>query len=268
MPGASRVPALVDGGRLKGGFPRAVWLILAADPSLMGAEAAAGHLIRLGRPCHLVWNPMTGEMAQMIPVTRAARSLAWPDSPGWLNGPGWLETPDSPPGPPVMGSKPGSPREVVIPAAPDGLAAVNNEGRVCVQVAVIGFAWEPFTEGPAAGLSDIAAWLDSWHVPRSWPAGRPAAFPAARLATRSRRTWARGGHFGASQVPGSTSMGPGAITVERVTGAPTRPHVPPIAPPPRTGTAPLARPMPRVDPGERPEPSDSRRLIRIPASLP
>jgi hypothetical protein len=30
--------------------------------------------------------------------------------------------------------------------------------------------------------------------------------------------WARGGHFGASQVPGCGNAGPGAIDIDRLTG--------------------------------------------------
>lgn len=59
MPGAQRVPATADGGRMKGGAPRAVWLVLYANPLLVSARAAAERLIRLGRPCHLVWNPLS-----------------------------------------------------------------------------------------------------------------------------------------------------------------------------------------------------------------
>jgi hypothetical protein len=35
---------------------------------------------------------------------------------------------------------------------------------------------------------------------------------------RSRVAWARGGHFGASQVPGCDNAGPGAIDIVRITG--------------------------------------------------
>jgi hypothetical protein len=40
-------------------------------------------------------------------------------------------------------------------------------------------------------------------------------------AERSRALWARGGHFGASQVPGCENAGPGAIDTYQLTG----PHV-------------------------------------------
>jgi hypothetical protein len=69
-----------------------------------------------------------------------------------------------------------------------------------------------------AGLQQILDWLDSWGIPRQWPAGQPAAFPDEQAACRSRRLWARGGHFGASQVPGLTAVGPGAVDVELLTG--------------------------------------------------
>jgi hypothetical protein len=76
------------------------------------------------------------------------------------------------------------------PVAGDG--NVNAEGRVCVQICVVARADEPFTDGPP--------------------------FPECHTAVRSRRLWARGGHFGASQVPGLTATGPGAIDPERLTG--------------------------------------------------
>ena len=41
-----------------------------------------------------------------------------------------------------------APEEPIAPSARDGLAGVNNEGRVCVQIGVIGHGWAPFTTGP------------------------------------------------------------------------------------------------------------------------
>ena len=80
MPGAERVLAAADGGCLKGGIPRAVWLVLPGDPVRTTARESAESLVRLGRPCHLVWNPLSGDLAQLIPVTRAARALGWPSA--------------------------------------------------------------------------------------------------------------------------------------------------------------------------------------------
>ena len=301
MPGAERVSAADDGGCLKGGAPRAVWLVLHADPMTVSARAAAEHLVEVGRPAHLVWNPLSGDVVQLIPVVRAGRALGWDDGPnwgprsagpgwgqgrgpgwpGWGAGYGWAKAPERTPrsgterqgragyggwdqqddwmlgdewgqGPgreaepdrpfdttwthgadwtPGAGWTHGRdrrqmaagaapfPGEPIAPIARDGLAGVNTEGRACVQIAVIGHAWAPFTNGPLVRAREIASWLDSWHVARRWPAGRPPPFPGSvRPAHQHRRNWARGGHFGSCQVPGHSGAGPGAIDIEQLTG--------------------------------------------------
>ena len=189
MPGIRYVRAGVDGGPLKGGAPRAVWNVLGADPQRVSARSAAQHLDQGGYPSHLVWNPHNGEIVQLIPIIRAACALSSADRPqsaSWAGG------------------------------GRDG--NVNAEGRVCAQICVVAQADEPFTAGPMVGSREILTWLDSWGIPRSWPAGQPAPFPECHATVRSRRLWARGGHFGASQVPGLTATGPGAIDPERLTG--------------------------------------------------
>lgn len=239
MPGAQRLPAAADGGCLKGGAPRAVWLVLHADPVTVSARDAAERLIELGRPCHLVWNPLSGEVAQLIPVIRAGRALGWADGPqqgprsaglgrdwtpgpgsthgaDWTQGIGWTHGSG---GRPMVAAVGRPPEEPIAPSARDGLAGVNNEGRVCAQIGVVGHGWAPFTTGPVRRAREIVSWLDSWHVARGWPAGDPAPFPgSARPGQQRRRAWARGGHFGASQVPGCSGSGPGAIDIERLTG--------------------------------------------------
>jgi len=182
MPGVRYVRSECDGGPLKGGAPRVVWEALGADPRGVSARSAAERLDKARHASHLVWNPLNGEIVQLIPIVRAARSLG------------------SALGPAVTPCQPGHP-----------VAEVNNEGRVCVQICVVAFAQEPFTEGPLARLQEIMTWLDSWKIPRTWPAGQPAPFPDCQLTPRSRRLWARGGHFGGSQIPGLTAAGPGAI---------------------------------------------------------
>jgi hypothetical protein len=223
MPGAARMPAGSDGGMLKGGAPRIIWQALGSDPRKVSARSAAQRLGQLGRASHLVWNPLGGEVVQLIPMVRAGRSLGWPEGLEQL-------------------SRPGPQRSQLAcrtPQAAEGcLSEVNCEGRLCVQICVIAFAWEPFTSGPMAGLQEILDWLDSWGMPRIWPAGRPAPFPHGHATFRSRRLWARGGHFGASQVPDWTATGPGAVDVERLTGQ--RPSVatrPPAAQPGRRAAA-------------------------------
>ena len=210
MPGVSYLGAREDGGRLRGGAPRVVWQTLDTDPRLVSAKSAAQHLDQAGRPVHLVWNPLTGETVQLVSALRAGRRLGggnWP------------------------GSEPAGTFDDRGAGASSG---VGTEGRVCIQIAVVALAWEPFTEGPLTCLEPIISWLDSWHIPRRWPAGRPAPFEQAHAGQRSRRLWACGGHFGASQVPACTAVGPGAIETERLTG--------PAAP------AAIGIPPPRADP--------------------
>ena len=193
MPEAMRIRAEADGGALGGGAPRVVWLTLGSLANAVSVQSAAQRLVAEHRPCHLVWNPTTGEIAQLISVLRAGRALGAPDRLDW--------TP------------------VRIHRRPEN---VNAEGRVCVQIGVLALAAEPFTNGPMIGVEAIMSWLDSWGVPRRLAgSGRAAAGLAARAggAEGSRAVWARGGHFGASQVPGCAHVGPGAIDIHRLTGS-------------------------------------------------
>jgi hypothetical protein len=177
-----------------------VWQALGADPRQIPASSAAQRLSQDGRPPHLVWNPLSGDIVQLIPVVRAACSLGGPEGLDYR----------------VMGlARPGGAAPACDPA--------NRQGRLCVQVGVVAWAWEPFTDGPMHGAEALLGWLASWGVPSRWPAGRPAPFMRARSAARSRTHWSMGGHFGASQVPGWDAAGPGHIE-PALLGAPTVPH--------------------------------------------
>ena len=211
MPEARRILAETDGGPLIGGAPRAVWLTLGTAPGAVSVQSAAHRLISERRPCHLIWDPLSGDVAQLISVLRAGRALGAADHLDWAPG--------------------------RIRVNPEN---VNAEGRTCVQIGVLGHPGEPFTDGPLLGVEAIVNWLDSWGVPRRWPAGSPEGYhfdmPARAAAIadrRSRVAWARGGHFGASQVPGCDNAGPGAIEIDRITG----PHRLPV----RTRTLPSPR---------------------------
>jgi len=92
---------------------------------------------------------------------------------------------------------------------------------------VVGFASMPFTLGPLRDLELVLNWLDSWGVARRWPAGPPPDLPAAYQASGDRRFWARGGHFGHSQVPGCRAPGPGGIDIHKLTGPEPAPPKPP-----------------------------------------
>jgi len=187
MPGARCIRAQTDGGQLGGGAPRVVWLTLGADPSVVSAWSAAQRLNQEDRPCHLVWDPLTGDIAQLLPIVRAACALGTPE---------------------------------YLDYAPDRFprrdASVNREGRLCVQIGVLGSAREPFTSYQMIGLAAILGWLDSWQIPRRWPAGQPAPFRQLTR-PRSRALWARGGHYGASQVPECNNIGPGGIDIDQLT---------------------------------------------------
>lgn len=215
MPEASRIRAKADGGPLIGGAPRAVWLTLGTAPGAVSVQSAAQRLIGERRPCHLVWDPLTGDVAQLVSVLRAGRALGAVDHLDWAPGRVRVDSEN-----------------------------VNAEGRVCVQIGVLGHPGEPFTSGALAGIETIISWLDSWGVPRRWPAGPPEGYrldvlasAAAIAGRRSRVAWARGGHFGASQVPGCENAGPGAIDIDRITGPHGLPGRARNLPAPRAGTA-------------------------------
>ena len=191
-----RIRAETDGGPLIGGAPRAVWLTLGSTPGAVSVQSAAQRLIGERRPCHLIWDPVTGDIAQLISALRAGRALGAADHLGWAPG--------------------------RVRAHSEN---VNAEGRVCVQIGVLGHPGQPFTSGTLIGIEAIVSWLDSWGISRRWPAGRPERYclelPSATPAVAGRRspvTWARGGHFGASQVPGCDNAGPGCIDIDRITG--------------------------------------------------
>jgi hypothetical protein len=187
MPGARCIRAQTDGGRLEGGAPRVVWLTLGADPRSVSVWSAAQRLNQEDRPCHLVWDPLTGDIAQLLPIVRAGCAIGTPER-----------------------------LDYAPELLPHRTPGVNREGRLCVQIGVLGSAHEPFTSYQMIGLAAILGWLDSWQIPRRWPAGPPAPF--RQLARpRSRALWAQGGHYGASQVPECDSIGPGGIDIDHLT---------------------------------------------------
>ncbi len=187
MPGARCIRAQTDGGQLGGGAPRVVWLTLGADPCVISVWSAAQRLNQENRPTHLVWDPLTGDIAQLLPIVRAGCALGMPE---------YLDyAPDR------------------LPTCPAG---VNREGRLCVQIGVLGSSREPFTSFQMIGLAAILGWLDSWQIQRRGPAGQPAPFRQLTR-PRSRALWARGGHYGASQVPECDNLGPGGIDIDQLT---------------------------------------------------
>lgn len=106
----------------------------------------------------------------------------------------------------------------------DGSRRTNREGKVCIQVEVLGRAASPWTRGfdPAEkpNFRRLLAAARAHGVPDVWPAGAPKG-TAAEVAKgpRSRTTWqSRGGHFGHGHVPGNSHWDPGAISTAVVPG--------------------------------------------------
>ncbi len=206
MPGAERFGGGTSTRTSPGiGAPRAVWTVTGSDPESWSAREEAQRLVNEEREAHLVWNPLTGDVVQTLAATRRGRlALGGTRRYGLYHDHG-------------------------------------HEGRVCLVVAVVS-SWEtPFTDGPLHGLSPILTWLDSWGVERVWRAdpvgpvagtvaatgGAAARSTASRAATaphsaettraaRAARAWARGGHFGHDQVPGSCAKGPGRLDTARL----------------------------------------------------
>jgi len=176
LDGAVRVPSEHDGGDMVGGPPRWVWHTYECGYAL-GAVEGARRLIAAGNEVHFCFHPITGEVAQLLPASRAARGLA--------NPPGGVQT--------------------------------NRFGGVCLQVEVIARASRPWTGDltPAGrtGLGRLVRFARSHGIPDVWPAGRPPAYPPGGSPRRADIWTSRAGHYGHSQVPENDHGDPGAIDV-------------------------------------------------------
>jgi hypothetical protein len=163
------------------GAPRAVWGVTGTDPAARSADQEARLLLEQGRETHLVWNPLTGEVVQLLPATRRGRM--------------------------ALGSTHLHERHV-----DHGL-----EGRVCLVVWVVARPEAPFTDGPMRGLEPLLDWVDSWGVARLWNGALPGAPKVPGTpAEAAVRAWSRGGHFGHDRVPGSEATGPGHVEPDRL----------------------------------------------------
>jgi hypothetical protein len=172
--GAIRVESTA-GGDLLGGPPRWVWHTYEADPKRLTAVVGARALRAAGHDAHFVFNPLSGQIAQLLPASRSARTLK--------NLAGGVQT--------------------------------NRLGSVCLQVEVIGFAANPFTsiltQDGRAGLGKLVAFARAHGIPDVWPAGPPPAYPSGSSPRRTDIWVTRAGHYGHSQVPENDHGDPGAI---------------------------------------------------------
>lgn len=191
LPGVTRMPSTHDGGTLVDAPPRFTWHTFEAPYQLTAAQGAAS-LIRARNEAHFVLHPWGG-LVQLLPATRAARTLA----------------------------------------NPAGGVQTNRLGRVHLQVEVIGWAARPFTAHlTAQGRRDLArlvGFARAHGIPDVWPAGPPPRYPGGSN-PRSAKIWTtKAGHFGHSEIPEQDHADPGAIDTRVLFAAP--PITPPPPPP-------------------------------------
>lgn len=199
LPGATIVTAHQDAGSMVGGPAKVVWHTTENDPNKTSAVNVARYLNNVGSQVHLVWNPVTGEIVQMIPANRGGRGLK--------NLAGGVET--------------------------------NRGGSTVFQIEVVAYAKSPWTVGPCNGLANIVAFLRQLGVPDAWPAGDLKPYPASFGGIRSAALWGRAGHFGHSQVPENDHGDPGDLDQSHITGTPAPVPLPgPASPVPPVFTKP------------------------------
>ncbi|WP_333745669.1 peptidoglycan-binding domain-containing protein [Streptomyces sp. IBSBF 2950] len=123
----------------------------------------------------------------------------------------------------------------------DGTRRTNREGRVCIQIEVLGYAKAPWTDGwdPAKkpGWQKILAAARSWGVPDVFPAGPPTRYPGVDK-PRSRTVWqSQGGHFSHGDVPGNNHKDPGAVSTVKILYKATAPAPAPAPAKPKVSVA-------------------------------
>lgn len=197
LPGAAIVQADLDGGSMLGGNAFMTWHTFEVDADDITAVRGAQILNAQNTQVTLVVDPVDGDIAQMMPPTRASRGLA--------NLSGGVQT--------------------------------NRAGRVHIQCEVIARAGKPFTKlwtprGKAAVLK-VSAFAKSWGVPNTWPAG---ATLGSYGAPHRRIAPAASGHYGHSQWRENSHWDPGAIDTPALlvpsSQASPVPHLPPTKPQP------------------------------------
>lgn len=186
LPGAIVVPTSNDGGSMLGGGAFCTWHSFEADPHKLSAKRGAEVLIAAGNGGTFCVNPISGEIAQMVPASRASRMLR--------NEAGGVQT--------------------------------NRMGEVHIQIEVIAFANNPFTsywtpEGKAA-IQKIAAFARAHGVPDTWPGGQPPAYPGP--GTERTAPTSGSGHYPHSRWKENTHGDPGLVDYLAIIGnTPTPP---------------------------------------------
>ncbi|EFC86473.1 peptidoglycan-binding protein [Parafrankia sp. EUN1f] len=168
-------------------------------PGAQRVDRSSQGLAMLGGPAVAVWHSTETDQGTAGGVARGANMAKWPAHIVWD---------------PFSGET-----YQLLPANVGGRALVsgNREGRVVIQIEAVGRAERaPLRDSPMVGIDRILSWLDSWGVPRVWPAGSPKAYPSSYgLNNGQRGAWGRSGHFGHSQVPGNDHGDPGLIDASK-----------------------------------------------------
>lgn len=179
FPGARVVNRNSASYTLLGGPRVAVWHTTETDEGTALAVANGANMAKW--PAHLIWDPYTGEIVQLLAANRAGGAL-------------------------VTG---------------------NREGSAVLQIEAVGHAASgPLHSSPLLGLDHILEWLDSWGIPRVWPAGSPLPYPQSYGAGNGQRhSWGKSGHYAHSQVPGNDHGDPGTVDLSKWSQAATSPVV-------------------------------------------
>lgn len=93
-----------------------------------------------------------------------------------------------------------------------GGTSKNKDGRVVIQVEVVGYASRPFTDTwhPGPNWAAVLAAAASWGVADRWPAGGLSTHGEA--VSRSVAAWDQGGWYGHANVPDNDHWDPGGIS--------------------------------------------------------
>lgn len=195
VPGAERItPSLAGGSITSTAPPRVVWHTTEA-PS--GKPAMFQSMINVlknkSAEPQILWDPITDRLGQFMPLNVSGRALK-NDTDGTRN---------------------------------------NRMGRVCIQIEVIGYAKNPFTDDwkPGKNFRALMAAIRSWGIPDVFPMGPPPKFPGG--SRRDRTIWrSKGGHYCHANIPGNDHGDPGAISPAKLfAAAGTTPSKPPAPTP-------------------------------------
>jgi hypothetical protein len=201
MPGAARHP-VGNTGAMNGGPSRSVWHITSNEhdwtfKNELGWFTGGGASVAP----HLLWEPFTGEIAQMFPAD--SRSLS-------LQNDGAVKTNRT------------------------GRYCIQIETVFTAGETVNGKKYATVRDTPCKGIDQIMDWLRSLGIPDVWPGGAPTGFVRD---TVSADMWAnQGGHYGHHQVRGNSHVDPGPMP-DLFAHAPVKPAKPPTPAKPRVSLA-------------------------------